>query len=44
MMHMVYIVSIKTGLDKAFTIKDLGYARYFLGIEIARSSAGITLN
>ena len=31
-------------LHNTFTIKDLGLARYFLGIEIARSSTGTFLN
>lgn len=38
------ITSLKKDLHTAFTIKDLGLARYFLGIEIARSSQGICLN
>jgi len=39
-----FISHIKAQLHQAFTIKDLGLARYFLGIEIARSSAGTFLN
>ena len=35
---------LKNALDQAFTIKDLGCMRYFLGIEVARSSAGTLLN
>ena len=27
-----------------FTIKDLGYAKYFLGLEIARSLEGTAIN
>jgi len=38
------IATIKTDLHTAFTIKDLGLARYFLGIEIARSTQGTFLN
>lgn len=38
------IGSVKTALHEAFTIKDMGAARYFLGVEIARSNAGILLN
>ena len=38
------ISHIKAQLHEAFTIKDLGLARYFLGIEIARSAAGTFLN
>jgi hypothetical protein len=30
-------------LDKKFKLKDLGFAKYFLGLEIARSSKGISL-
>ncbi|KAL0412449.1 UNVERIFIED_CONTAM: Retrovirus-related Pol polyprotein from transposon RE2 [Sesamum radiatum] len=35
------IAEVKTFLDRLFTIKDLGVAKYFLGLEIARSSQGI---
>ncbi|KAL0426175.1 UNVERIFIED_CONTAM: Retrovirus-related Pol polyprotein from transposon RE2 [Sesamum radiatum] len=35
------ITEVKVFLDKLFTIKDLGTAKYFLGLEIARSSQGI---
>ena len=38
------ITQIKASLHTAFTIKDLGLARYFLGIEIAKSNSGIFLN
>jgi len=34
------IIAVKDYLHQVFTIKDLGYAKYFLGIEIARSSKG----
>ncbi|KAL0315559.1 UNVERIFIED_CONTAM: Retrovirus-related Pol polyprotein from transposon RE2 [Sesamum radiatum] len=34
------ISEIKQYLDALFTIKDLGYAKYFLGLEIARSTEG----
>nr|KYP63573.1 hypothetical protein KK1_018152 [Cajanus cajan] len=37
------IEEIKRRLDKEFSIKDLGNARYFLGMEIARSNEGIQL-
>ena len=32
------IVHVKRFLDSVFTIKDLGYAKYFLGLEIGRSN------
>ena len=35
---------LKMSLDKAFTIKDLGELRYFLGIEVARSVKGTVIN
>ncbi|KAK6143486.1 hypothetical protein DH2020_023834 [Rehmannia glutinosa] len=38
------IDALKRYLDDLFTIKDLGYARYFLGMEIARNSDGTVLN
>ena len=38
------ILTIKQDLHTTFTIKDLGLARYFLGIEIARSSQDTFLN
>ncbi|XP_074293776.1 uncharacterized protein LOC141620932 [Silene latifolia] len=38
------ISHLKTLLDQAFTIKDLGFLRYFLGIEVSRSQSGILLN
>ncbi|KAL0449571.1 UNVERIFIED_CONTAM: Retrovirus-related Pol polyprotein from transposon TNT 1-94 [Sesamum latifolium] len=37
------ITAIKQHLDELFTIKDLGVARYFLGLQIARSTAGLLL-
>jgi hypothetical protein len=41
---MAEIKSVKLFLDHHFRIKDLGQLRYFLGLEIARSSSGIFLN
>ena len=38
------IITTKATLHSAFTIKDLGLACYFLGIELARSSQGTFLN
>ncbi|KAL0402248.1 UNVERIFIED_CONTAM: Retrovirus-related Pol polyprotein from transposon RE2 [Sesamum latifolium] len=32
---------VKNYLDKLFTIKDLGHAKYFLGLELARSQHGL---
>jgi hypothetical protein len=37
------IRKLKERLGRAFEVKDLGPLRYFLGIEIARSSKGIIL-
>ncbi|KAK4383963.1 Retrovirus-related Pol polyprotein from transposon RE2 [Sesamum angolense] len=37
------ISEIKQYLDALFTIKDLGYAKYFLGLEIARSTEGMSI-
>lgn len=34
---------LKQYLDDTFTIKDLGYAKYFLGVEIARNDQGTYL-
>ncbi|XP_019105538.1 uncharacterized mitochondrial protein AtMg00810-like [Beta vulgaris subsp. vulgaris] len=38
------IQQLKTQLHDAFTIKDLGPLKYFLGIEVSRDSTGILLN
>lgn len=40
----VLLSEVKTFLDKSFTIKDLGIAKYFLGIELARSSTGLFIS
>jgi len=42
--HIHSITLLKRDLHAASTIKNLGLARYFLGIELARSSHGIILN
>ena len=38
------IAQLKQALHHTFTIKDVGLARNFLGIEISRSSKGALLN
>jgi len=38
------ISTLKTSLHTKSTIKDLGLARYFWGIELARSTQGTFLN
>ena len=42
--HETHILRAKRFLHSTFTIKDLGYAKYFLGIEIARNPHGTYLN
>ncbi|KAL0403899.1 UNVERIFIED_CONTAM: Retrovirus-related Pol polyprotein from transposon RE1 [Sesamum radiatum] len=37
------ITEVKEFLHSTFTIKDLGPAKYFLGLEIARSSSGTSI-
>ena len=39
-----YVAKIKPLLDQKFGIKDLGFLKYFLGLEIARSPKGISIN
>lgn len=41
--NLVEVTSIKSFLDSKFRIKDLGYLKYFLGLEIARTRSGIHL-
>ncbi|CAM8885096.1 unnamed protein product [Rhodiola kirilowii] len=38
------IDKVKAYIHVEFQIKDLGYLKYFLGIEVARSSSGIFIN
>ena len=38
------IVAVKQFLYSQFTVKDLGYAKYFLSLEIARSTTGTYIN
>ncbi|KAK4382937.1 Retrovirus-related Pol polyprotein from transposon RE2 [Sesamum angolense] len=38
------IIEVKKFLHNAFSIKDLGLARYFLGLEIARSADGTSVS
>ncbi|KAL0349130.1 UNVERIFIED_CONTAM: Retrovirus-related Pol polyprotein from transposon RE1 [Sesamum angustifolium] len=38
------IIEVKKFLHDAFSIKDLGLARYFLGLEIARSADGTSVS
>jgi hypothetical protein len=35
---------LKTELDRQFEMKDLGYLRYFLGIELTYSPRGYLLS
>ncbi|KAL0311425.1 UNVERIFIED_CONTAM: Retrovirus-related Pol polyprotein from transposon RE1 [Sesamum angustifolium] len=42
--NMVLIQAVKDYLYSLFTIKDLGHARFFLGLEIARNSDGLKLH
>ncbi|KAK9143110.1 hypothetical protein Syun_012510 [Stephania yunnanensis] len=38
------IQTVKDYLHQLFTVKDIGQARYFLGIELARSDDGLYIN
>ncbi|KAL0290519.1 UNVERIFIED_CONTAM: hypothetical protein Sangu_2570400 [Sesamum angustifolium] len=37
------IDEVKAYLDRLFTIKDLGFAKYFHGLQLARSSDGLLI-
>ena len=38
------IKEVKNFLETCFKLKDLGSLKYFLGVEVARSQAGISIN
>ena len=38
------VQSLKKVLDDKFGLKDLGSLRYFLGLKVARTDVGISLN
>ena len=38
------VTKLKQFMDAQFKLKDLGPIRYFLGLEIARSSRGISMS
>ena len=40
---VVSVTRLTTFLDHHFKLKDLGSAKYFLGLELARSAKGISL-
>ncbi|CAH9103443.1 unnamed protein product [Cuscuta europaea] len=42
--NISHINTVKAYLDNKFSIKDLGKLKYFLGIEVARSSEGFVLS
>lgn len=41
--HEAELTLVKQYLDSVFSIKDLGLAKYFLGVEIARNTEGTFL-
>ena len=40
----VEMINLKSTLSQEFEIKDLGALRYFLGMEVARTSSGISVS
>lgn len=41
--NLPFIVSLKSALHATFSIKDLGEAKYYLGLEVSRTDEGIVL-
>lgn len=39
-----FIQDLKAALHTKFSIKDLGEAKYYLGLEISRNDLGITMS
>ncbi|KAL8089880.1 hypothetical protein AgCh_039367 [Apium graveolens] len=42
--HSHFIVQVKAVLHEKFSIKDLGQAKYYLGLEISRNDEGLVLS
>ena len=42
--NVACVNNLKKFLDNKFGLKDLGSLRYFLGLEVARTDEGISLN
>ena len=42
--NVACVNNLKKVLDNKFGLKDLGSLRYFLGLEVARTDEGISLN
>lgn len=40
----ILIKEVKSKLHEAFTIKDLGEANYFLGVELLKTTEGLYIN
>lgn len=43
-LNMSLISEVKGSLHRAFTIKDIGLVKYYLGLEIARSAEGMIIS